>query len=187
MLAAAAAAPGVATLLADMTAFTLPDGPVDAALVALGTLAHATAPEAPASTLASLAAALAPGGVAVLELPPAADVFDGALIGGDAWDVEACEGTGGRRVVVEYGQPDDVFNPVTQILTRSVAVSTTKPNGAVDALLGRELVEQRVFTPAEVRALATGAGLVVAAELGDMEAGAGAEEGDRYVVVLRKP
>jgi len=69
--------------------------PSDAALAALGTLAHAAAPGAPASAFQSLAAALRPGGILVLELAAADDVFDGSLIGGDAWDVVV------ERAVVE--------------------------------------------------------------------------------------
>jgi SAM-dependent methyltransferase len=102
--AAQAAAEGVAisTVHADVTAPAAGEGlllpphhpPVDAALAALGTLAHATAPGAPASAFTALASSLRPGGVLVIELAAADDVFDGTLIGGDAWD-----GSAGRGVV----------------------------------------------------------------------------------------
>ena len=104
---AAAAAEGVAltTVEAD---FTSPGGlvggapraapalaalpPADAALAAQGTLAHAVSPGAPLAALTTLASALRPGGVLVLELGAADDVFDGTLIGGDAWDVAVGRG-----------------------------------------------------------------------------------------------
>ena len=193
MLAAATAgatADGVTItpLAADFTAPYDVPAPVDAALMALGTLAHAIEPHAPASTLAALASALAPGGIAVLELPPAADVFDGSLVAGDAWDVDACPSTGGVDAVLEYGASEDDFNPIDQVLTRTVILSEIHPDtGAIVRELGRERVRQRLFTPAEVRALAAGAGLEVAAELGDFDAASDPRDGDRYVVVLRKP
>ena len=147
----------------------------------------ATAPAAPAATFACLAAALAPGGVAVIELGPAADTFDGCATAGDAWDVDASPATGGLPLVVEYGSPDDAFDPVTQLLERSVVVSVAGPDGSVEREVGRETVTQRIFTPGEIRALATGAGLTVAAEVGDLVVGAGgAAEGERYVAVLVK-
>ena len=198
--AAAASSEGLSStwVEADLTSWSMPPGspPADAALVALGTLCHALTDAAVDATLARLAAALAPGGVAVIELAAAEDVFDGALISGDAWDVPGGGGAGGGALaappvpalIVEYGDPDDAFDPVSQVLDRTVIVSQAAGDGARGAVLGREVVRQRVFTPGELRARAAAAGLAVAAELGDMDLGAGAEGGaGAYVLVLAKP
>ena len=83
------------------------------------------------------------------------------------------------------------------MLHRTVVVSEAKPDGSAGREVGRETVAQRLFSPAEVRALAREAGFRVAAELGDMEIGGNgdsppssppltAQEGDRYVAVLVK-
>ena len=206
---------------------------VQLALCALGTLAHALPASDPGAADPALGAlraasgALVPGGILVLELPAAGDLFDGTLLAGDAWDVPAGawrkeNGDGGgfaesnpepeqkRRIgqisrrkasspsspalIVEYGLPDDDFDPVSQVLRRTVVVSEASEDGSGEAgrEVGREEVKQRLFTPAEVRALARVAGFAVAAELGDMEIGEGEEsmptarEGDRYVAVLVK-
>ena len=221
---------------------------VQVALCALGTLAHALPP--PSATagdsgggasdpalevLRSAAAALVPGGILIVELPAAADLFDGTLLAGDAWDVPEGgdwrpeDGSGEaegaeaqqppqkeekrRRIgqiskpqmkrasassspalVVEYGLPDDAFDPVSQVLQRTVVVSELGDDGEAGTEVGRETVAQRLFSPAEIRCLAREAGLRVAAELGDMELGGdgeesdpvSAQEGDRYVAVLVK-
>ena len=231
---------------ADMTrGFEISDK-VQVALCALGTLAHAL-PAPPSSSssgpdsdpffsfeadpalgaLRAASAALVPGGLLILELPAAGDLFDGTLLAGDAWDVPAGawkrDGGGGsekpepeqpepkRRIgqiskkkappstsspalIVEYGLPDDDFDPVAQVLTRTVVVSeANSESGEAEQEVGREEVRQRLFTPAEVRALAREAGFAVAAELGDMEIENDegksiptAREGDRYVAVLVK-
>lgn len=264
MLAAASAAASEAgcplerAIRTDMTAggsfniegFGSIDGRVQVALCALGTLAHALPPADSSSSssdpalnvLRAACAALVPGGLLVLELPAAGDLFDGTLLAGDAWDVPAGawrRGEGGsgageesgknegqpaepekRRIgqivppknklknptsssspalIVEYGSPDDAFDPVAQVLFRTVVVSEAKGDGSAGREVGRETVAQRLFSPGEVRALAREAGFAVAAELGDMdlrgggdEEGGGedpplsAQEGDRYVAVLVK-
>lgn len=260
MLAAAAAAASEAgcplerAIRTDMTAaggsfniegFTI-DGRVQLALCALGTLAHALAapadsspsvPDPALNVLRAACAALVPGGLLVLELPAAGDLFDGTLLAGDAWDVpagawqrgteEGRDGDEGQRqqqpaeqqekrrigqivppkklkkdssssspaLIVEYGSPDDAFDPVAQVLFRTVVVSEARGDGSAGREVGRETVAQRLFSPGEVRALAREAGFAVAAELGDMELRGSeegkdppltAQEGDRYVAVLVK-
>jgi len=214
------------------------DGEVQVALCALGTLAHAVPPTLSNSSdadadssdpaldaLRAVSFALVPGGILILELPAAGDLFDGTLLVGDAWDVppgewqREDEGDDGlekkkpenekRRIgqiskpkkkstscalIIEYGSPDDDFDPVSQVLMRTVVVSEARDDGSAGAEIGREVVPQRLFTPAEVRCLAREAGFGVAAELGDMELQGGEEgeevpsarEGDRYVAVLVK-
>ena len=206
---------------------------MQAALCALGTLAHALPSLSPEDSdpaldaLRAVSAALVPGGILILELPAAGDLFDGTLLVGDAWDVPA--GAWRREeeeddnddgddkkpekrkigqivpkkksktspaLIIEYGSPDDAFDPVSQVLSRTVVVSEAMSDGTAGDEIGRETVEQRLFTPAEVRCLAREAGFFVAAELGDMELndegddGEGspvsAQEGDRYVAVLVK-
>ena len=97
---------------------------------------------------------------------------------------------------MEYGSPDDAFDPVSQVLYRTVVVSEapTGDGSGAGREVGRETVAQRLFSPGEVRALAREAGFAVAAELGDMdlrgeeggEPPLTAQEGDRYVAVLVK-
>lgn len=224
---------------ADMTAgpFEISEK-VQVALCALGTLAHALPPPSPSSdsdsdsdpaleALRAVSSALVPGGILILELPAAGDLFDGTLLVGDAWDVPAGEwqrdggsGEEGKQraekaeprkrkigqitkpqsalpsspspaLIVEYGSPDDDFDPVSQVLQRTVVVSEARDDGSAGKEVGRETVAQRLFTPGEIRSLAREAGFRVAAELGDMELGGeegtpSAQEGDRYVAVLVK-
>lgn len=219
---------------ADMTRGFEVNPKVQVALCALGTLAHALPPASPSSeldpaleALRAVSAALVPGGILILELPAAGDLFDGTLLVGDAWDVPAGEwqrdgGEGEpepgraekaepqkRRIgqiskptekasppspalIVEYGSPEDEFDPVSQVLLRNVVVSEARADGSAGKEVWRETVAQRLFTPGEIRSLAREAGFRVAAELGDMELGEGekgaptAQEGDRYVAVLVK-
>jgi len=83
------------------------------AFLPLGTLAHALSNDAAAATLAACRAALRPGGLLVLELPHPEDVFNGQLLMGDAWDIEA---DGGRpALMVEFGSEEhDEFDAATQ-------------------------------------------------------------------------
>jgi hypothetical protein len=78
------------------------------ACILLGTAAHLTDTDAAVGCLAGAAAALAPGGIVVLELEHPYDLFEGTLMNaeGDAWDREV----EGVKVLVEWGREGDFFD-----------------------------------------------------------------------------
>ena len=91
----------------------------DGAAMLFGTVAHLLTNEAAVKCFTATAAALAPGGLFVVELPSPDDLFDGAFGLGDAWDATAGDG---QKLVVEFGTEDDEFNPISQVREAGVEV-----------------------------------------------------------------
>jgi SAM-dependent methyltransferase len=169
--------------LGDMTAFAW-DEPVDLVLLMLGSAGCLATIEAAVACFACVAAALAPGGLMVVELPHPRDIFTPPAPGSESW--EAADG--GTRLRVRWGGPGDGFDPVTQLADVSVTV-TEWQDGRRRVL--RDRARQRRFTTGEIALLARGAGLDLAARYGGMDMTVALEDGAgvawRLVAVLRKP
>jgi SAM-dependent methyltransferase len=173
----------------------LPGGPVDLAAAMLGTLAHCLDNGAALRCFRNLAAAVRPGGLLVVELAHPAELFSGALLAeegpADAWEAEELAAevgpSGPRRVLVEYGREADVFDPITQILRRTVGLSLFAPDGEMESSVV-EVVPQRQFGAAELDLLARAAGFEVAALHGGLDAALAADddEADTLVACLRR-
>lgn len=83
------------------------------AFLPLGTLAHALTNEDAAATLRSCRNALRPGGLLVVELPHPEDIFNGQMLLGDSWDIEAEAAR--PALMVEFGSEEhDEFDSATQ-------------------------------------------------------------------------
>jgi len=108
-------------------------------------------------------------------------------------------------IFVQYGLESDIFDPVNQLLTRTVVVDhpakvrKAKAKKPTKAKNGKELLEelpleeevvQRFFTCQEIQLLAELSGLKVVKLFGDMDRACvmGTEEDEEYrmVVVLKK-
>ena len=112
------------------------------------------------------------GGLFVVELSHPAHVF--SLLGpeggrgSDAW--EAPFGGDGGRVAVAWGDEEDAFDPVTQVLERSVAVGVFNGAGELVESLA-DTVPQRQFTVPELELLGRSAGLRLVGLYGDFDEG----------------
>lgn len=83
------------------------------AFLPLGTLAHALTNEDAVATLRSCRNALRPGGLLVVELPHPEDIFNGQMLLGDSWDIEAEAAR--PALMVEFGSEEhDEFDSATQ-------------------------------------------------------------------------
>ena len=163
----------------------------DVACVLLGTAAHLTHTEDAIACLRAIHDALAPGGVAVLELEHPYDLFEGQLMDaqGDAWDREDVDQ--GVKVLVEWGREGDAFDVQTHVVSRTVGfnvldLETNRPAIGYEAV--EQIVRCRVFTAPEVDALARLAGMRVCATFGDMDERVplDSEEAHNMLVVLKK-
>jgi len=163
----------------------------DVACVLLGTAAHLVHTEDAIACLRAIHDALAPGGVAVLELEHPYDLFEGQLMDaqGDAWDRE--DASSGVKVLVEWGREGDAFDVQTHVVERTVGfnvldLATNEPANGYEAV--EQVVRCRVFTAPEVDALARLAGMRVCATFGDMDERVplDSEEAHNMLVVLKK-
>lgn len=157
---------GVEWVQGDMTAFVLPRRRFDLVTIMLGTLSHLHANEDVIACLQCVRAHLNDGGLAVIELSHPEHLFNlyGEL-GTEAWDVTIdCDESGGdaeaaqdgsRPAVVRYGLDDDIFNPRTQVLERTLLLCEREDERDVaeseaDATIYEEVVHQRLFTTQEM-------------------------------------
>jgi SAM-dependent methyltransferase len=165
-------------------------GPYDVICLLLGSLSHVTHLKDAAQLFSSTRALLSPGGVFVLELNHPAHLFDGSVTkaarSNSSGDVEvpgwtAHDSVTGRPCDVLWGAPGDAFDPVHQLLCRTVQVHVHEPE-----LFHRSVVPTRLYTAGEVELLATGAGLRIAAVYGDLDVSVSANDphAERLVVVL---
>ncbi|KAK9820975.1 hypothetical protein WJX81_005721 [Elliptochloris bilobata] len=192
---AAAAGARITFLEADMEDFSLPGGAqADVAFLPLGTLAHALSNEAAMATLRACRQALRPGGLLILELTHPEDIFNGQLLAGDTWDIEAEEDA--PALMVEFGSEEtDEIDAETQVVRRRLVVSEVEAaeggeeGDAQVEVLGEGIVLQRVFTLQEIRLLSEAAGLTLAATYGELDTSIALadEEAYRLVACLQRP
>lgn len=191
----------------DMTSFYLGQGRTFSAVtMLLGTLSHVHSNEDVVRCFTCARDHLESDGVLILELAHPSQLFSLPLeLGTEAWDVRAQQDSAGTEeeedIVVQYGSEDDAFDPVRQLLTRTVTVKHPRKRkkkkgwGNKEARVIKELpleeeVVQRFFTCQEIRLLAELSGLRVVKMYGDMKEscvlGSEADEEFRMVVVLKK-
>lgn len=146
--AAKAAGAPLTTVLGDMRTFDFGGKQFDLIVCLLGTFSHMQENRDALATLQRIAAHLAPGGLFVLELAHPGDLFDGTLIVGDGgaetWEVAAPPAGSGRKLLVQWGSEVDDFDPVSQVVNRSVTITTFEGEAGVESL--EEVVPYRQFT-----------------------------------------
>ena len=163
-----AAEAGVAVNLVegDMAAFDLGAGRFDLVCVMLGTLSHLVENDQVVSCFRSVHGHLAEDGLLVVELAHPAQVFNlMTAFEGEAWEAE---GEAGERVLVEWGNEDDEFDPVSQVLTRTVTFGVFNAAGECVQEVN-DLVLQRQFTVQEMKLLGAAAGLQLVGLYGDFD------------------
>ncbi|PNH08460.1 dTDP-3-amino-3,4,6-trideoxy-alpha-D-glucopyranose [Tetrabaena socialis] len=169
-------AQGVELLQGDMAAFDLPYKSFD-----LGTFSHMLDTQHAISCFRAAAAHLRPGGLLVLEMAHPGDLFDGTLIigesGKEVWEVPY----NGDKVFVEWGAEYDNFDPVTQIIFRTVTINVLRGDNVVDSV--EEVVPYRQFTVRELELLAGMTGFETSALYGEMRLGVDLEHEDAYRMV----
>jgi len=171
----------------DMASFAPPPGG-QAQLVycMFGSLTHMLTNDAVIGCLTSAKAALAPGGCVLLELPHPTDALHAEDLLGDAW--EARDEERNTRLMVEWGREGDPFDPLTQVLQRTVCFTVLDARG--EMVQSKETVLlQRLFTATEFDALARASGLEIVQVYGALDrcVPLNDEEAFRMVVVLKPP
>eukprot|EP00877_Chromochloris_zofingiensis_P000935 jgi/Chrzof1/10842/Cz05g14060.t1 len=187
--AAAASIQCMQVVQADMSSFDIKDlqGSLDMAICLLGTFSHMLDNHQAASCFNSVGRHLRQGGLFILELAHPGDLFDGTYITGNAaaemWEVE----TSGRKLLVEWGSELDDFDPVSQVLNRTVTINLMKGEEVSDCLL-EQVVPYRQYTAQEVDLLATMTGFQVVGMYGEMQTDVDLYHEDAYrlIVCLKK-
>jgi hypothetical protein len=205
--------------------------PYDIIACLLGSFSHMLTLSDAAACLRGAAALLARRGVLVLQLTHPRALFDGSAAAaartqsaaarddandddGDAddaawevpfWDADA----DGLHVCVQWGAPGDPFDPLAQVLHRTVSITAWDDAAAAAAAASqksssdfgsdasgsvppavelREVVPARLFTLPEIQLLAAAAGLALVGAHGDMDVDASpwAEDAHSLVVVLAR-
>eukprot|EP00200_Dunaliella_tertiolecta_P003759 CAMPEP_0202358214 /NCGR_PEP_ID=MMETSP1126-20121109/11958_1 /ASSEMBLY_ACC=CAM_ASM_000457 /TAXON_ID=3047 /ORGANISM="Dunaliella tertiolecta, Strain CCMP1320" /LENGTH=327 /DNA_ID=CAMNT_0048951305 /DNA_START=70 /DNA_END=1054 /DNA_ORIENTATION=- len=178
----------------DMCSFRAPNllagsGGFDMVTCLLGTFSHLLDNTQALQAFSCIHNALNPGGLFVLELSHPGDLFDGSLILDETrkemWEVEKTKN--GSKLLVEWGDETDNFDPVTQVIERLVCITEFKGQSGEEIVV-EDHVPARQFTAQEVDLLARATGLEVVELYGDMEQGVSLthEEAYRLVAVLRK-
>jgi ubiquinone/menaquinone biosynthesis C-methylase UbiE len=199
---------GIEFVEQDMTSFVLGSRNFQVATILLGTLSHLHSNADVIRCFKRVGEHLTEGGILLLELAHPSQLFSLPMeLGTEAWDVRMADEEK-EDIVVQYGLEEDIFDPVNQLLTRTVTLShpekkkggkkggKEKKNGGgpslspVPELPLKEVVVQRFFTCQEIRLLAEFSGFRVVKMYGDMEKnciiGTDEDEEFRMVVVLKK-
>ena len=179
--------------------------PFDVVACLLGSLSHLSGEEV-GSCFAGVQSLLSPAGVFVLELAHPRLLFDGSTVraarrseGGGGWEVPCWDARApGLRLRVQWGAPSDAFDPLTQVLQRTVSVEVQEvPEELEERPLAqagcpgqprtlRSVVSTRLFTRPELELLARAAGLRVVAAHGDLDQAVQASDpqAERLVLVF---
>jgi SAM-dependent methyltransferase len=161
----------------------LPGTQYDIVTCLYGSLGHCDTLGAAAAAFDAAAALLAPGGVFVVELDHPRLLFDGSVAHAAQlrWDVPHADGS----LRVRWGAAGDDFDPLSQVLRRTVSVELLRAvGGGPPAMLLVDCVPARLFTASELGLLAARAGLVVAAAYGALDEDSGAADADAERLVL---
>jgi SAM-dependent methyltransferase len=176
-----ATAAGVAldVIHGDMLDFALPYQ-VDLAFCMISSISHVLSLDDMLAHLASVKAALTPGGVYVIEGSHPTEYLGGKATQSD-WDTER----DGIKVHLTWGTDDNIIDPVTQITQIDVTIAMTLPDGSTSTVTSKE--DDRFWTATEMIAAARLAGLTVVGQYGDFDGGGLSDEGAwRMFTVLRK-
>jgi SAM-dependent methyltransferase len=130
---------------ADMTAFDL-DRPVDLSALLLSSDCHLLDLDAFVGHLNSVARALRPGGLHILEMTHPADHFSTDGMTASQWEAS----DGGLTVRARWGAPGDQFDAVTQVAQRSVQLRVTDGSGAEQVI--DDVLPERLWTATELAA-----------------------------------
>jgi hypothetical protein len=204
--------------------------PYDIIACLLGSFSHMLTLSAAAACLRGAAALLAPRGVLVLQLTHPRALFDGSAAAAArtrsaaarddanddddadaddaAWEVPFWDADAdGLHVCVQWGAPGDAFDPLAQVLHRTVSITAWDDAAAAAAAAAkgsdvgsdasgsvppavelREVVPARLFTLPEIQLLAAAAGLSLVGAHGDMDVDASpwADDAHSLVVVLAR-
>jgi hypothetical protein len=185
--------------------------PYDIVACLLGSFSHLLTLEDASACLRGAAALLSRRGVLVLQLTHPRALFDGTaaaaarMRGGEdevaddeeAWEVPFWDADApGLHVCVQWGAPGDAFDPLTQVLHRTVSVTAWAEaadghnNGTDDVAAApplcelREVVPSRLFTLPEVQLLAAASGLRVVGLHGDMDVDASPHDEKAHCLVV---
>lgn len=169
------------TLVADMRDFSLPQ-PVDLAFTLLDSTAYLLTAQDFMQHLQAVARNLNPDGLYILEMTHPADIFERNQRVQTDWEMER----GALRLEISWGDPDDFFDPVSQITDCSVSLKARGPEGKVNL---RTSAPQRSYTYQEVQALlATQSDFLLWQSYGafDPAFGLDDERAWRMILVLKK-
>mmetsp|Transcript_13041 Transcript_13041/g.38849 ORF Transcript_13041/g.38849 Transcript_13041/m.38849 type:complete len:288 (+) Transcript_13041:1002-1865(+) len=157
----------------------------DAAWLLLGSLGHFLTADDAVAVLRAAAAAVAPGGTFVIEVPHPRETFRLDDVGMEAWVADLPDGSG--EVAVRWGADDDAFDALTQVRAATVAFDVRR-QGGTETL--EEVVPTREFTLQELLLLARlSGGFEPAATYGALDLDVAADDLElayRLIVVLRR-
>lgn len=182
---AAAAGAEIEFIEADMRSHVLPkEELVDLAFMLCGTVSHLLTNNDALGCFESAARNLRPKGCLVVEMVHPEDLFGGALELGTVWDIAATPDH--AALSIAYGSEGDIFNPLTQILSRTVEVTEwTDKDGDHQKELLTDTVPQRFFTSQEVDLLARASGLKVVGTYGNLSLPfCATEDEDTFALVM---
>lgn len=186
---AAAADAEVGFIEADMRSHVLrEEQQVDLAFMLCGTMSHLLTNVDALGCFESAARSLRSKGCLILEMVHPEDLFGGSLELGTVWDIAATPDH--PALSVAYGSEGDIFDPLTQVIERTVEVTEwTDKDGDHQKELLTDKVPQRFFTSQEVDLLARASGLEVVGTYGNLSlpfCTIADEETFALVMVLRK-
>ena len=141
----------------------------DLAFCALGTFQHMLTNEDAVNCFKSTAKYMSTGSILVVEVSHPQELFNLGDVSAEEWVRELEDG---RILSAQWGSPDDIFDPITQVRESNVAFSieTADSDGAEMLESMVQVAYQRMFTAREIDALAMASGAFKVVEFfGSME------------------